>query len=607
MIRQVSHSQIFRDQTWGADANYTEFLKTSRVAAHWIKLTPQAKSSDPHAESNEEEIIFVVKGEPHVWIDGYIYKLHPGLVVGFPAGTGISHCFINNTQAEVELIVLGERTKKDNRCYFPLHTERKFQDPDFWWEPNPLLELGPHKSDAGDLNHEKKWQDCSFIKNVYELERMKPFSYNQDVESFGHGVRLTNHVGLKFMGLWHEKLPVMKRSSWPHCHKVEEEMAIITKGNVQVWQNGEISEAKAGDCVYFKPNTNEAHVLINNSNEEVEYLAVGEVDDSGPEEKIVYPLNETRNQECLSKGYLWQDAPAVPAFGNALDVPLITNHQIELLPSADEFLKQTGEFIYKREAEYALMIGLCEAKQKSQATPDVYKYITIKQGGQLQACAVLTDINLVLTHVTAPLCYRLSEYCVEQKMKITGVVGPAHSSEAFTRFYVRATGVKSLVGMGQKIYQINEISPESIKNLSGELVQAQPEHVDLATDWLAAFIKEALPHQPTELEAVRKDIQNRISKGLVYLWKNKAHQLVSMNFVTRPTLNGISIGGVYTPPELRGNGYASHVVTATSQKMLNSGKKFCVLYTDASNPTSNSIYQKIGYKEIAISKHFVLK
>jgi uncharacterized cupin superfamily protein/predicted GNAT family acetyltransferase len=607
MIRQVSHAQIFKQQSWGSDANYTEFLKTSRVAAHWVKLAPQAKSSDPHAESTEEEIIYVVKGQPHVWIDGYIFKLHAGLVVGFPAGTGIAHCFINNTDTEIELIVLGERTKKDNRCYFPLHKERKFQDPDFWWEPKPLIEVGPHKSEVGDLSHEKKWQDCTFIKNVYELERMKPFSYNQDVESFGHGVRLTNHVGLKFMGLWHEKLPVMKRSSWPHCHKIEEEMAIITKGRVQVWQNGQMSEARVGDCVYFKPNTNEAHVLINNGAEEVEYLSVGEVDDSAPEEKIVYPLHATRNEECLEKGYLWQDAPAVPEIGNALDVPLITNHKIELLSNVSEFLKLSSEFIYKREAEYSLMIGLCEAKQKIQPANDIYKYITITQSGVLQGCAVLTDLNLILTHVSGPLCYRLAEFCVEQNMNVTGVVGPAHSSEAFTRFYNRVSSSKFLLGMGQKIYKLEQVNAEILQNAKGELVQAEPNHLGLTTQWLAAFIKEALPHQPTETEALRKDLQNRISKGLVYLWKNSEGQMVSMNFVTRPTENGISVGGVYTPPELRGKSYASLVVAASSKIMLDRGKKFCVLYTDTNNPTSNSIYQKIGYKEIAISKQFVLK
>lgn len=64
---------------------------------------------------------------------------------------------------------------------------------------------------------------------------------------------------------------------------------------------------------------------------------------------------------------------------------------------------------------------------------------------------------------------------------------------------------------------------------------------------------------------------------------------------------------VYTPPEFRKNGYASFVVAELSQKILNSGKKFCILYTDLANPTSNKIYQNIGYKEVADSKHMIFK
>ena len=62
------------------------------------------------------------------------------------------------------------------------------------------------------------------------------------------------------------------------------------------------------------------------------------------------------------------------------------------------------------------------------------------------------------------------------------------------------------------------------------------------------------------------------------------------------TPNGIRINTVYTPPEYRQNGYATACVAAISQKLLDRGYKYCFLYTDLSNPTSNSIYRKIGYK-----------
>jgi predicted GNAT family acetyltransferase len=61
------------------------------------------------------------------------------------------------------------------------------------------------------------------------------------------------------------------------------------------------------------------------------------------------------------------------------------------------------------------------------------------------------------------------------------------------------------------------------------------------------------------------------------------------------------VSGVYTPPYFRGKGYASSCVAALSRLILERGFTKCVLYTDLANPTSNSIYQKIGYKPVCDS------
>jgi predicted GNAT family acetyltransferase len=66
----------------------------------------------------------------------------------------------------------------------------------------------------------------------------------------------------------------------------------------------------------------------------------------------------------------------------------------------------------------------------------------------------------------------------------------------------------------------------------------------------------------------------------------------------RPTVNGIAIGPVYTPPQFRGKGYASSLVAKLSQHLLDQGRTFCTLFTDLANPTSNRIYQNIGYRPV---------
>ena len=67
----------------------------------------------------------------------------------------------------------------------------------------------------------------------------------------------------------------------------------------------------------------------------------------------------------------------------------------------------------------------------------------------------------------------------------------------------------------------------------------------------------------------------------------------------RPTPNGIAVNLVYTPPEKRGRGYATACVAGVSQRQLDGGKTFCTLFTDLANPTSNAVYQRVGYQPLA--------
>ena len=67
------------------------------------------------------------------------------------------------------------------------------------------------------------------------------------------------------------------------------------------------------------------------------------------------------------------------------------------------------------------------------------------------------------------------------------------------------------------------------------------------------------------------------------------------------TPNGVRIGPVYTPPELRRRGYASALTASVSARMLAAGRRFCFLYTDLENQTANRIYGDIGYEPVCDS------
>ncbi len=121
---------------WGAVCASTGWGSTTR-------LPPGRRTSYPHAESDEEEFIYVLEGYPEVWINGYLWKLEPGDSVGFPAGTGVCHTFLNNTGQEVRLLVVGEANKKYNRIYYPLNPGYAATRRDRWVDHPPQF-FGPH-------------------------------------------------------------------------------------------------------------------------------------------------------------------------------------------------------------------------------------------------------------------------------------------------------------------------------------------------------------------------------------------------------------------------------------------------------------------------------
>jgi predicted GNAT family acetyltransferase len=84
---------------------------------------------------------------------------------------------------------------------------------------------------------------------------------------------------------------------------------------------------------------------------------------------------------------------------------------------------------------------------------------------------------------------------------------------------------------------------------------------------------------------------------MLYLWED-GDTVVSMVGAGGETPNGIRIGPVYTPPDLRGRGYASSLTAASSADQLARGRRFCFLFTDLANSTSNKIYQAIGYEPV---------
>ncbi len=307
-VNDISENHDDKDAMIGGyNANFSKHFGLKRVAAHYFKIPPNRRTSRPHAERFEEEFVFVISGEIDIWFNGKIKKMVAGDCIGFPAGTGVGHTFINNSNSDVELFVAGDRTKKENQYRF--HLEPKLADEcgANWWSDMPEQELGKHDGLPGEFD--QSILDNSII-TFYGFDKIDDgsFSYPGDSETFGNGVCLSRRFRLKSIAVNLVRLKPGKRSAWPHAHSVDEEFVYILKGKPTIWLNGIGYLSAAMSAIDFKAGSGVAHTLINETDEDIYYLCLGECEPLN--DKIFYPLHPDRNKEVEGEGWFWSNYPA---------------------------------------------------------------------------------------------------------------------------------------------------------------------------------------------------------------------------------------------------------------------------------------------------------
>ncbi len=283
------------------------------------------------------------------------------------------------------------------------------------------------------------------------------------------------------------------------------------------------------------------------------------------------------------------------------------NIKLKRYASGAEFKGEVWSFLQQHEAENNLPIGISGAVAQNPTTygDDMPYLAAVFDGDEIVAAAVRTPPRSVILSHNAPepaLELLATDLCEEYGNGLTGVVASVPAEKRFAAIYERLTGCKSNVEMGMRIYRLDEVTfPQGV---SGTYRRASRDEFDLLVSWHMAFIDEAT-HESTDRTSGEKGVERWLSSPdhELGVWVDGG-EVVSMAGAAGPTPNGIRIGAVYTPPEKRRRGYASAVVAQLSQNQLDSGRKFCFLFTDLQNPTSNSIYMKMGYVPVCDANNY---
>ncbi|WP_307853487.1 GNAT family N-acetyltransferase [Kitasatospora sp. RG8] len=176
--------------------------------------------------------------------------------------------------------------------------------------------------------------------------------------------------------------------------------------------------------------------------------------------------------------------------------------------------------------------------------------------------------------------------------EVTGVSGGESAVRAFSAAWQAGTGATGSLRFRQRLYRLGEPTGPP-RPPAGRHRAAVPADRELLIEWYEAFGIECT----VELPDIAGTVDDRIADGLLHVWEDDGRPVAMAG--NSPVVAGMSrIGPVYTPAGARGHGYASGVTAAASAAALARGAAEVLLYTDLADPTSNSIYQQIGYRPV---------
>jgi len=271
--------------------------------------------------------------------------------------------------------------------------------------------------------------------------------------------------------------------------------------------------------------------------------------------------------------------------------------ELKRFDDINEFLDIAKPVLIENEVENNLILGVALHIQKD---PSRYKeqfLAIIYDEEEISAISVCTPPFKLLFWGKNSNCNDeiniLVNNIAKDNLNITGVLAENQHAFKIAETWRNIIGKTFRPGMSERIYVLTEVDfPKSAK---GRMRLAQLEDLELICKWMKEFHIEATPDDP--LSDFTKFAKLKIENKDLAIWQNNGRS-VALASRARPTFNGICINLVYTPQQFRRNGYATALVAHLSQKLLNDGWKFIALFTDLSNPTSNSIYQKVGFKSV---------
>ena len=287
---------------------------------------------------------------------------------------------------------------------------------------------------------------------------------------------------------------------------------------------------------------------------------------------------------------------------------------LEFLTDPREFLAAAGEHLAQNPVQNTVVTTTAERLLRGEkGAPDDW-WLVVRDGPEVVGAGMRTapfpPRPAFLLRMPDAAARLLARTLYERQESLAGLNGALPTVRLCADELARLTGGTVEVAVHTRLFELLEVIPPA--RPEGHLRTGSVEDCELAMAWFAAFLADAddqagrppgsSPHETPD----RKSMKMRIESGWLWFWVNGAGDPVHLTSVGPVSFGAARLGPVYTPPEHRGRGYASAAVAQISQRILDQGARPC-LFTDQANPTSNRIYQAIGYQPVTDMANLLIR
>jgi predicted GNAT family acetyltransferase len=274
----------------------------------------------------------------------------------------------------------------------------------------------------------------------------------------------------------------------------------------------------------------------------------------------------------------------------------------QLTDDVDDFHARAGNFLRSRPALHNTPLTDIEKLRTRGADAhgaEATVFGRLESGGEVRAIFYRNPRGyLSVTPLSAEQAGTLAAHLAGLGHSPSGVFADHDTATAFVETWQRHTGAAPTPFWRTHLYRLGALTPPQPRPEGRGRIVDGKDHEQVVR-WCREFCVDVGEQPSIDLIDAGSWADSRFGDRHFTFWEAPDGTSVSMAAATSIVGGMIRVDPVYTPAHLRGRGYAGAVTVEVSRAALAAGATDVVLFADPTNPTSNALYQRIGYVHVA--------